>query len=123
MEYTKDELKTIVRRMEGANAQVYWTVMSVGCHPYTEFCGLLNEYAKICSEAAEQGVQFPMCNEHSGVPLPVKPYNMEYLAEKLRCIFGPTIDSDPECARILAEKLFPNGFPGAAAGKREKATA
>lgn len=74
---------------------IYPMLVACNVHPFIEFCGLMSKYVDLCREAAQKGVQFPFASEHSGMPLPAEDHDMEYLAEKLRCIFGPTLDANP----------------------------
>jgi hypothetical protein len=55
----------------------------------------------LMTKAAEQGIDPHLINEHSGVALPCEGHDMAYLGEKLRCIFGPVIDSNPEARAAL----------------------
>jgi hypothetical protein len=75
-------------------------------HSFLEFNGLMAKYVELLERAAESGIDPHMVNEHSGVVLPVETHDMRYLAEKLRCIFGPIIDSNPEAKQILMKVLF-----------------
>jgi len=51
----------------------------------------MNEYIKICRQAADAGIDFTQANTHSGVPLPMHDFEALYLAEKLNCILGPAL--------------------------------
>jgi hypothetical protein len=108
-EYTVEELRDICKKMGKVSSNFYTGAIQTGCHPFIEFCGLMNEYIRVCIAAAEQKIPFPNLSEHSGQPLPVEAHNMDYIAEKLRCIFGPVIDADPRCREILKNALFPQG--------------
>jgi hypothetical protein len=82
------------------------TNMGGKVHAFIEFCGVLDKYVGICSRAAAQGIDFTNSNVHTGVPLPVEVHDMEYLGEKLACIFGPMLASNPEARDALKTALF-----------------
>lgn len=106
-EYTKDELVEMLDAMQRASSAFYARAVHIGCHPFIEFTGLMNEYIGICRDASEVGIDFPLASEHSGLPLPAKPHHMAYIAEKLRCIFGPALDANKDArdAFVTAMKL------------------
>lgn len=104
--YTEEELKEMVRKMQRVTSDLYPKLCATGCHTFIEFCGLMNEFIKVCEQAAQDGIQFPLANEHSGIVLPVATYNLMYIAEKLRCIFGPTIDANIEAKKVFARELL-----------------
>jgi len=105
--YTTGELHEICTKMRRVSDAFYVGAVSTGNHPFIEFCGLMNEYIKVCQDAAEKRIPFPLLTEHTGEALPVQPHHMLYIAEKLRCIFGPIIDSNQQCREILKDALFP----------------
>lgn len=107
--YTREELKDMVGKMQAVSNNFYPQACHTGVHPFIEFCGLMNKYIDVCRKAAEDEVQFPFANEHSRIPLPVEPHDLEYLAEKLRCIFGPIIDSNPEAKALFERELLGKG--------------
>lgn len=106
MDYTKEELRAMAAQMREVANAVYPMLMSCNVHPFIEFNGLMQKYVDVCTNAAEAGVQFPFASEHSGDAIPVEPHDMLYLAEKLRCIFGPTLDSNPDARQAFIHGLF-----------------
>jgi hypothetical protein len=74
-------------RMRAASAQFYLQAIATGCHPFIEFTGLMNEYIKCCEQAVAQGIDFRYCSTHSGRQLPMQPFEVAYVNEKLECIF------------------------------------
>lgn len=108
--YTQAELIEIAKEMHACASCVYWFFFKTGmgskAHAYIEFCGLLNKYVEICSRAACLGVDFTVANVHSRTPLPVEVHDMQYLGEKLQCIFGPMIAANPEARAALKQALF-----------------
>lgn len=110
----KVELEALLVRMRAVAEQTYWTFfwsgMGAEVHAFIEFNGLISKYIDLCSKAAEAGVDFRVTNTHTKVALPVEGHDLEYLAEKLRCIFGPTLDADPVLKHKFLRALA--GSPG-----------
>ena len=110
MEYTKDELALILRVMRVAVTDAYYLFYRRGigtsCHALLEFNGLMSKYVDLCEAAAAKGIAFPQLNTHSGVALPMAGHDVDYLAEKFDCIFGPFFAANPELARRFAERAL-----------------
>lgn len=87
---------------------IYWAMFNAGvsshAHAVMEFCGLINEYLSMCSDALRNGVDFRECNIHSGRGLPMKPCHARFVGEKLACIYGPSL-RDKANARAFLEAL------------------
>lgn len=81
------EREEALAQMEQLSSAFYANVIHIGVHPFIEFTGLMNEYIKCCREAHEAGIDFSQCNRHTGQPLPMKPHQIDYINEKLECIF------------------------------------
>ena len=81
------EREVAITQMKAASGQFYLNAVHIGNHPFIEFCGLMNEYIKACEEAHAQGVDFSQCNAHTGQHLPMQPWMIRYVNEKLECIF------------------------------------
>ena len=77
-----------IASMRAMSALFYSNAVRIGNHPFIEFCGLMNEYIKACEIAHEAGIDFSECSAHSGQPLPMKSYMIDYVNEKLNCIFA-----------------------------------
>ena len=84
---TYEERTIALRKMHDASAAFYRAATQIGNHPFIEFTGLINEYLKACEEAHAAGIDFTECNTHSGTRLPMAPHMIEYVNEKLECIF------------------------------------
>lgn len=99
-------------------------------HAFIEFCGVMNEYLKIAGDLAVLGVDFRQLNKHTGAVAEVEPYRIQYLGEKLDCIFSPLgasvklfaadADNDPEVFRADAP---PSRVLIASDGKRARVLA
>lgn len=88
---TKGEREAALVAMQRTSNAFYAAAASIGNHPFIEFCGLMNEYIKCCELAHEQGIDFTECNTHTGQTLPIPGFSLEYMNEKLECIFNGII--------------------------------
>lgn len=82
-----DEREVALAQMRKAVSQFYFAAAAIGNHPFIEFAGVMTEYVKACQDAHEKGIDFSECNTHSQHPLPMAAFRLDYLAEKLDCIF------------------------------------
>lgn len=85
--YSAAEREAMLVRMRAASSAFYADAVRIGCHPFIEFTGLMNEYIKCCEDAHRQGIDFASCNTHSGQDLPMPGHSVGYINEKLECIF------------------------------------
>jgi len=112
-EGTKAELAALVERMDEVACRTYGLFFGANMggevHAFIEFNGLLGKYVEVCARCAAQGIDFRFLNTHTGQALPVAVHDMEYLGEKLRCIFGPIIDANPAAREALKKALFGEG--------------
>ena len=108
--YTPEERAEMLRKMENVSNTFYRHAAAAGCHALIEFTGLMTEFIKVCDEAHREGKQFPFSNTHSGVSLPFKPYQLAYLAEKLNCIYGPSLLSSEEGRHAFITTLFDGAY-------------
>jgi len=99
-----------VKTLRSLQDHFYWLSMSRGLsssvHSFLEFNGLIGKYIDLIERAVAAGIDPRTINEHSKVALPVEEHDMKYLGEKLRCIFGPIIDSNPAAKTVLYNTLF-----------------
>jgi N-acetyl-anhydromuramyl-L-alanine amidase AmpD len=118
--YSKEDLQKIASDMHKVAEATYWLFfiqgMGSNCHAFLEFNGLIAKYVDIARKAADAGIDFTQANIHNKTPLPVETHDLEYLAEKLECIFGPILESNPEAKRAFLKKLFPNDVHAYSAG-------
>jgi len=84
---TSEERIIAVEQMQKASEAFYKAAIQIGNHPFIEFTGLMNEYIKACSEAHEMGIDFSECSTHTGIDLPLQSCQINYINEKLECIF------------------------------------
>jgi hypothetical protein len=84
---TKEERAEMIAKMRAVSNGFYAAAVSIGNHPFIEFTGLINEYITCCEEAQRDGIDFTECNTHGSKELPMKEHNINYINEKLECIF------------------------------------
>lgn len=102
--YTRDERKALLEGMQRISDAYYSMSASLGVHPFIEFAGLMNEFIKLCYAAEAAGDEtWPFASTHSGRSLPMKSFHVLYLAEKLDCIYGPSLRQDKKLLRMLAQ--------------------
>lgn len=92
--YSDAELQIMIEKMDKVSSIFYSQAIQVGNHAFIEFCGLMQEYKNMCQETLKNGGDFTTCNTHAGIALTVQPYQIEYLAEKLDCIYGPILQDE-----------------------------
>lgn len=102
-EYTADERAAMLRGMRAVSDNFYAGAVRVGVHAFIEFCGLMNEFIKLCTEAHEKGIDFTMANVHADQHLPFQPHHIAYLNEKLECIYGMRFTVDDPTAYMTPE--------------------
>jgi len=102
---TEGELSQCVARMKSASNSFYYQATLTGNHAFIEFCGLMNEYIKVCEQSAESGIDFREANVHSGTTMPVHDFNLEYIAEKFACIFTPVLKTNPRAMEVFTSAI------------------
>lgn len=99
--------KPIIKTLLNLNETFYWMCFhaNVGAqaHPFLEFNGLMHKYIECL---AKSGVDPQQANVHGGEAFPVEDHDLEYLGEKLACIFAPMIAANPRAQEILSKHLF-----------------
>ena len=98
--YTEEEREAMLLGMRAASGVFYAQAFRIGCHPFIEFCGLMNEYIQMCERAHKGGLDFPHASAHSGISIPMATHEAAYLGEKLGCIYGPALQ-DPANLRAF----------------------
>lgn len=76
-----------LEQMQQLSNAFYASAQKIGVHPFLEVTGLMNEYIKAAREAHKAGIDFTDCNVHTGQDLPLEPHNVDYINEKLECMF------------------------------------
>jgi len=103
--HTREEMQEALTKMNSAVNSYYGMAVGTGCHAFIEFTGFLNEWVRICAENMEDGIDFLDADQHSGAVMKMHAYQAEYLAEKFKCVFGPTLENNPK-ARAAFMKVF-----------------
>ena len=85
------ELKDTLDSMRQVSHTFYQSAIAIGNHPFIEFTGLINEYIKLCEECFAMGIDFSQCNIHAGNNLPISNHSIDYIEEKLECIFQDSV--------------------------------
>lgn len=101
------EQRVMLQKMRSVSTTFYGSAVYTGVHGFIEFCGLMNEFINICEHSGRKGINFSQANTHTGQELHMETFQVEYLAEKLECIYGATIQNSPELTRIFLEKFLP----------------
>jgi hypothetical protein len=104
-QYSKEELDGLVVQMSRVANTVYVLLQSCGVHAFIEFNGLMQKYVDLCRRAAAEGVDFTMFNTHTGTSFNVLEHDVDYMAEKFDCIFGPLFRANPKLWALFKEKL------------------
>lgn len=106
-EETKKELSDTIGRMSKISEGFYYQAIQCGNHAFIEFCGLMNDYIRMCEAALVKEIDFRDCNTHSGNSLPMEIYQAEYLAGKLDCIYGAQLRKSEALRNAILEKMPP----------------
>lgn len=88
------ELLKCIDAMERVSAAFYPNAVRTGNHAFIEFTGLMNEYIQMCRTSLDAGIDFAMASKHTGQVLKVHGFQLNYLFEKLECIYGDTVAAD-----------------------------
>ena len=86
-QHTREQHDEMIAAMRAVSNAFYAAAVRIGNHPFIEFTGLMNEYIDACRDASAQGIDFTQCNTHTGQHLPLKSFQVDYINEKLECIF------------------------------------
>ena len=100
----KLERDKMLAAMQVVSNKFYKEAQATKVHGFLEFCGLMNEFIKVCQAASDKGIDFTQANRHSGAALPIETYHAAYVGEKLGCIYGPSL-SQPEVFKAFFEAL------------------
>lgn len=85
--HSAEERERMLAQMQSVKDGFYAAAVRIGNHPFLEFAGVLHEYIEACRTAHFAGIDFTQCNAHSGVNLPLHGHQVDYINEKLSCIF------------------------------------
>lgn len=85
-ELTAQESLELMRK---ASHEFYQMAIATQCHAFLEFTGLMNEFIKVAYEFQQNNptLDFREHNQHTGKVLRLQPYQVDYIHEKLNCIY------------------------------------
>ena len=99
-------IRTLRRINDRFYSMCFWAGVGSDAHAFIEFCGVMSKYIGLLEHATEQGIHPRFINQHCGTPIRVEAHDVQYLAEKLRCIFAPILDTNPEARALFQKELF-----------------
>lgn len=102
-DWSPEERAALIKQMTHAKDVFYGLAARAGHHQFLEFAGLMHEYIKLCTEAHEAGYDF--------YALPMQEHHAEYIAEKLECIYGPTIKQSLDLTRAFLTRFLDTHQP------------
>ena len=104
--YSSPEREKMISEAQKVSDAFYQAARNTGFHAFLEFCGLMNEFLVVCREAQKNRQDFTQANTHTGQSLPFEPHNAAYIAEKLNCIYGPTLLANHAARAEFIRMLF-----------------
>jgi len=102
-EWSTEERTAMIDKMTHAKDVFYGMAVLAGHHQFLEFAGLMHKYIVLCTMAHEAGKDFST--------LPMKDHHAAYLAEKIECIYGPTLKDNAELTKAFLIRLFGTAHP------------
>ncbi|HET9623254.1 MAG TPA: hypothetical protein VFP84_17895 [Kofleriaceae bacterium] len=73
----------------------YGGATQTGIHAFIEFAGLMTMFIDGCAAAEAEGRPWAHADVHSGSHLPLTGNQLDYLREKLVCIYGTSFETAP----------------------------
>ena len=86
---THEELGHMLDEMKAAKNLFYSIALQIGVHRFVEFAGLMNEYILACEALHAKNVDFVMNTPSFSLE------NIDYIREKLTCIFEDALATAP----------------------------
>jgi hypothetical protein len=99
--YSKEELETMLRNMEGASDVFYALAQGTNFHQFLEFNGFIRQYIVCCREALAKGIDFATTAQ-----LPMVDHQAAYIGEKFECIFGESFARKEDLIRAFCQSAF-----------------
>lgn len=84
-----------LQRMQQAVNHFYRLAVLANCHPFLEVAGFMEELLKIYRHNLTLGIDFRDCHRHSGRTLQMEDWHLNYINEKIRCIFNDALELHP----------------------------
>lgn len=73
-------------------------------HAFLEWCGVMHEHLNICEDMIRRGVPAFEMNRHTGSTPDIPGYRLNYMAEKLECIFDGLLNVQAHSTNEAAPK-------------------
>jgi len=90
------ETKEYLNKIQENITSFYWVLFNLGVgerfHPMLEWCGVMSEYIKIHQALLDEGIDATNSDIHNGIGSKIPKYQLNYLAEKLNCIFSGMLE-------------------------------
>lgn len=88
--------RRLVRQLKTEVADFYMKLFHLKTggrfHAFVEWCGVMSEHLNLVDKLLISGVDAFDMNQHTGQQLPIPPYQLAYMAEKMECIFDGAIE-------------------------------
>jgi hypothetical protein len=92
---TAEGRRDALARMRFLRDVFYGGATQTGIHAFIEFAGLMTMFIDGCAAAEAEGRPWASVNVHSGSHLPLTSHELDYLREKLACIYGESVARPP----------------------------
>jgi hypothetical protein len=93
---TPTERAIALKEMQKASDAFCHAAVKIGNPTFVEFTGIINQYIEACRQAHHNGIDFTQCNTHCQQELPLESFQIDYINEKLACIFTARSLLNPE---------------------------
>lgn len=93
--YTAEERAAKLAAMSQLADAFYFSAVQIQCHAFIEFTGLMNEFLKACAREDDAGRGGWIFANGHGENVPLLEHEVEYIREKLHCIFGDQLFKGP----------------------------
>ena len=91
-----DEYLADIAEWQEMLQQVYWLMFRANVggkfHAFMEWNGVMSKHLGMARELVEQGIDAFHMSRHTGGPMPLADHHLEYLREKIECIFDGMIE-------------------------------
>jgi hypothetical protein len=110
-EERKEELQRLLNHADNVATSLYGTLFAANYgaewHAYLEWVGCMREHVKVAQASLNAGIDFTEANRHTGKKLRIHGYQLDYLNEKIGCIFS-------EQLRVIGSLQDTQALPGVA---------
>ena len=89
-------IETLKKEVEGFYARLFHYNVGGRFHAFLEWCGVMSEHLNICEDMVRKGIPGFSRNRHTGETPEIPGYRLDYMAEKMECIFDGLIKVTPQ---------------------------